>query len=232
MKKPSPRKTAKAVKPLSKSLGQVAYERLREALVQGTLGPGDRISVNGLADAMELSRTPVREAISVLETEGLIVHEPGTSGRRVAQLDHQMVNELTEIRIVLERAGVAMAAQNASQAEIEVLRELVDMEKAVMGDPARRARLNDRFHDAVHRCAHNRYLNRTLAALQSPMLLLGPATAHDPKRLRDAHAEHRELVEAIARRDVDAAQEVITRHLVGGQRVRIAHLLQALRDDS
>lgn len=210
-----------------RSLGQRAYQDLREAIEVGRLKPGDRVSVNALAENMKLSRTPVREAISWLETDGLITHEPAL-GRVVARMDHQMVNELTTIRIVLEATGVGMAARNASVAEIEVLRDMLAIEKAILHEPVKRERHNLRFHDAVHRCAHNRYLISTLQSLQTPMLLLGPATASDPTRLEDAYAEHVELVDAIARHDVEAAREAITRHLIGGQRARISHLLQEL----
>lgn len=211
----------------TKSLGQVAYETLRDAIENGILKPGDRVSVNALADMMNLSRTPVKEAITWLESDGLIAHEP-SRGRVIAELDHQMINELSAIRLVLETTGVGLAARNASEAEIDVLRDMLAIEKSVLNDPIKRERHNRRFHEAIHRCAHNRYLISSLKALQTPMLLLGPATASDPARLQDAYAEHIELVEAIARHDSEKAQEVITRHLNSGQRARIKHLLRKL----
>jgi DNA-binding GntR family transcriptional regulator len=214
---------------VTKSLGQVAYEHLREAIENGRLKPGDRVSVNGLAEMMSLSRTPVREAISWLETDGLIAYEP-TLGRVIASLDHQMVNELSAIRVVLEATGVGLAARNASAAEIEVLRDMLVIEKSILSDPVKRERQNRRFHEAIHRCAHNRYLISTLSALQTPMLLLGPATASEPARLEVAYGEHVELVDAIARHDAEKAQEIITRHLVTGQRVRIKHILEKMSD--
>lgn len=211
----------------TKSLGQVAYEYLRDAIENGILKPGDRVSVNALADMMNLSRTPVKEAITWLESDGLITHEP-SRGRVVAELDHQMINELSAIRIVLETAGVGLAARNASEAEIDVLRDMLAIEKSILNDPVKRERHNRRFHEAVHRCAHNRYLISSLKALQTPMLLLGPATTGDPARLKDAYAEHVELVDAIAQHDSEKAQEIITRHLIGGQRARIKHILQKI----
>lgn len=74
---------------------------------------------------MKISRTPVREAISWLETDGLIVHEPYV-GRVVDRLDLQMVNELYTIRQLLEMSAAGMAVQNASEAEVSVLQEMVD----------------------------------------------------------------------------------------------------------
>jgi DNA-binding GntR family transcriptional regulator len=205
-------------------MGQAAYEKLHEAIETGVLRPGDRISVNGLADKLEISRTPVREAISWLETDGLIVHEPYL-GRVVARLDQQMVIELYAMRLVLETTAAALAAQNASVAEVDVLRDMLAAEKDLLQDAIRRERLNRRLHEAIYRSAHNRYLLTTLRSLQSPMILLGPATASDPKRAASAHAEHVRLVNAIAQRDVEGAREAMRSHLAGGQRTRLKALL-------
>lgn len=208
-----------------KSLGQVAYDQLHEAIETGQLKPGDRISVNGLAETMKISRTPVREAISWLETDGLIIHEPYL-GRVVAHLDLQMVNELYAIRQVLEVAAVGMAAHNASEAEIAVMKEMIEYERTILNNPRERERHNRSFHQAIYRSAHNRYLLNSLKALQSPMVLLGPATASDPARLKTACEEHAQLVDYIARHDVAGAQAVITQHLAGGQKAHISHMLR------
>lgn len=208
----------------NKSLGQVAYGKLHEFIETGVLKPGDRISVNGLAEKLKISRTPVREAIAWLETDGLIVHEP-YRGRVVASLDRQLVTELYAMRLVLETTAAAMAAQNASEAEVEVLQDMLVLEQAALDDPIRRERLNRRFHQAIYSSAHNRYLLTTLKSLQSPMILLGPATASDPARVQSAFAEHQQLVESIARHDAEGAREAMRRHLVGGQRTRIHYML-------
>jgi DNA-binding GntR family transcriptional regulator len=208
----------------NKSLGRIAYDKLHEFIETGVLKPGDRISVNGLADKLSISRTPVREAIAWLETDGLIVHEPHL-GRVVASLDRQMVSELYAMRLVLETTAAALAAQNASEVEVEVLQEVLAAEQAALGDPIGRERLNRRFHQAIYSSAHNRYLLTALKSLQGPMILLGPATASDPGRLQSAFMEHQQLVEAIARRDAEGARETMRRHLSGGQRTRIHHML-------
>jgi DNA-binding GntR family transcriptional regulator len=215
----------------SHSLGKIAYAKLRSAIETGTFKPGDRVSVNALADLLKISRTPTREAIAWLETDGLIVHD-GSRGRVVAHLDHQMVNELYAIRSVLEAQGAALAAQNASAAEIEVLKDMLEAERAVLADPVRRERYNRRFHEAIYQSAHNRYLIRTLTALQTPMLLLGAATASDSSRVEAAFNEHVELVAAIVAREPERAGAVITRHLATGQRIRIKAMLQALDSGS
>jgi DNA-binding GntR family transcriptional regulator len=208
----------------NRPLGQVAYDQLHELIETGVLKPGDRVSVNGLADKLKISRTPVREAIAWLETDGLVVHE-AYRGRVVGSLDRQMVTELYAMRSVLETTAAALAAQNASPAEIGALQEMLVLEEQVLDDPIRRERINRRFHQAIYASAHNRYLLATLKALQSPMVLLGPATASDATRVHSAFAEHRSLVEGISRRDAEAAREAMHQHLEGGQRTRMKELL-------
>jgi DNA-binding GntR family transcriptional regulator len=209
----------------SQSLGRVAYDQLHEAIETGLLKSGDRISVNALAETLKISRTPVREAISWLETDGLIVHEPYV-GRVVARLDVQMVNELYAMRLLLEVAAAGMAAQNASASEVAVLQEMVQFESTVLHKPIERERHNRAFHKAIYRSAHNRYLLSTLSALQTPMVLLGPATAADPSRLQSSYDEHVELVDCIARRDEQGARASMTRHLEEGQKARVNYLLR------
>jgi len=207
------------------SLGRAAYERLLEAIERGQLRPGDRISVSALAEMLNMSRTPVREAVSWLETDGLIVHEP-YAGRVVGKLDLQMMNELYAMRLVLEVAAVGMAVKNASDAEIAVLLEMLEYERSKLDQPFERERHNRNFHEAIYRSAHNRYLMKMLNSLQPPMLLLGPVTYVDAERVESAYREHVELVECIARRDVEGAKACITRHLEAGQRIRTRQLLR------
>jgi DNA-binding FadR family transcriptional regulator len=129
--------------------------------------------------------------------------------------------------LVLETAAAGLAARNASDAEIKVLQDMVAFEASVLHQPIERERHNRRFHEVIYRSAHNRYLLSTLSALQTPMILLGPATASNPGRVDEAYAEHQELVKAIAARDADASQHVMRLHLEAGQRVRIATMMRA-----
>jgi DNA-binding GntR family transcriptional regulator len=184
--------------------------------------------VNALAETLGISRTPTREAVSWLERDGLVVQE-GTSGRVIARLDHNTVNELYAIRAVLEVRGAALAAQNASEAEVDVLREMLAIEKDLLQDPIRRARHNRRFHDAIYLCAHNRFLISSLNALQTPMLLLGGEAVREASHLKKAHQEHIDLVRAIAERDAQRAATIVTEHLASGQRAHIRALLDALQ---
>src|SRR5690625_2581250 len=187
------------------SLAGAAYKALYSAIEMGDLLPGTKISINALSDKLGMSRTPVRDAVSRLESDGLISYD-SNAGRVIAHLDLQMVNELYTVRLVLEVAAAGMAAKNASEAEILVLKEMLEQERQLINNPISRERHNRQFHQAIYRTAHNRYLLNTLSALQTPMLLLGPSVSNDKQRVQEAYKEHKELVEYIAQHDVSGAE--------------------------
>src|ERR1700719_3853981 len=103
------------------SRGAKAYRLLRGAIASGKLQPGGRVLENELATLLNMSRTPIREAIAALEADGLVsVDDAG--GRIVTKLDYQSVMELYAVREVLESTAAALAARNASEVEILALR--------------------------------------------------------------------------------------------------------------
>src|SRR6185503_914225 len=112
------------------SRGGHAYQELRNALRSGVLKPGDRIMEVPIAEQLNVSRTPVRDAIRRLESEGLLEHE-SRSGLVVATLDRRAVAELYEMREVLEGTAARLFTRHASDIEVDHLLELVEMEKGM-----------------------------------------------------------------------------------------------------
>ena len=130
------------------SRGEWAYGRLKMEIANGTMGPGSRVRENEIAERLSISRTPVREALRRLEAEGLIVHVPH-QGAIIAELDHQAVIELYDMRETLEGTAARYAARHASEAEIQDLAELVESEQENVGDFRALAQLNRAFHAAA-----------------------------------------------------------------------------------
>ena len=118
------------VKP-SRSSASEAYEMLLEAIESGSLRPGTRLRETELADRFAISRTPVREALKRLETQGLVVHEPH-HGAVVATLDYGQTTELYLMREVLEGTAARLAAIHATATEVEVLREMVARDRTLV----------------------------------------------------------------------------------------------------
>ena len=196
-----------------------AYRALHDRIAEGAIAPGDRLREAALAEEFGLSRTPVREALRRLESDGLLLHEPHR-GMVVRTLDHQAVTELYLIRGVLEATAAALAARHASDAEIDTLYEMVDAQEGVAGG-AEAARLNKLFHRALYRGAHNRYLLDMLDGLATSMTLLGRTTLSLPGRAADAHGEHRAIVDALRAHDPDAAERAAREHIHAAHRARL-----------
>jgi DNA-binding GntR family transcriptional regulator len=206
---------------------QLAFNLIYEAIVDGRLKPGVRLTETSVAAEIGLSRTPVREAMGRLEANGLLVHEPHR-GMVIPKPDDQITTELYQVREVLEGAAAAMAAQQASMTEIELLREIVDSGRRMLptGTPSDLARNNNAFHSALHRAAHNRYLLRTLAALQDSLILLGPTTLRIQSRRASSIDEHEAIITYIAKRDQAEAEAAARNHIRAAYKARLQLLFE------
>lgn len=205
------------------SRGGHAYQALRDALRTGVLKPGDRIMEVPLAKQLDVSRTPVREAIRRLESEGLLEHE-SRAGLVVARLDRRAVSELYEMREVLEGTAARLFTRHASDIEVDHLVELVDQERDLQGNGEDLAAHNHHFHVQIHRGAHNRYLEKALDAVNSALWLLGDSQMLLPHRAKGALGEHGELAKAIQKRDADLAESIARKHVRSAQAERIRNL--------
>jgi DNA-binding GntR family transcriptional regulator len=217
---PVPFKPAETV-----SMANRAYEMLRKAIEVGKLQPRMRLREDHLAGWLEMSRTPVREAVRRLEAEGFFARDSRTLV--VASLDQQSVAELYSMREVLEGTASAFAATQASGFEISTLRELCDIEARLLDKPEDVVRHNERFHAALYGAAHNRYLIKALGSLRNARALLGSTTLTGPERIRSAHAEHVAIVVAIEKRDPRAAEEAARRHIRSAVMERLRRLSTA-----
>ena len=130
------------------SLPTPIYQQLINAIEKGDLRPGDRMLETELASRFGVSRTPIREAIRRLETDGLVVHKPRI-GAMVRLLAQQEIVELYEMRIVLEATAAQMAAKHCSNAETRTLQDLNDQMLAHSKDPFAVATLNRKFHTCI-----------------------------------------------------------------------------------
>jgi DNA-binding GntR family transcriptional regulator len=194
------------------SAADYAYAALRDQIVSGRFAPGRRLTEVELAGLLGISRTPTRLALSRLEAEGLAVLRPRI-GLVVASLESEAVFELYELRAALEGTAAAMAARHAGPRDIELLQRLLEEETRLPETPQVRYRHNRVLHDALYEAAHNRFLVKSLQALHDSMALLGRTTFSAKGRAAVAHAEHRRIVEAIARRDPEAAERHAREHV-------------------
>ena len=188
-----------------------AYTLILDAIDGGTYKPGDRLVESELAERFSVSRTPIREALQRLETQSLLARE----GRSliVASLDHNQTAELYVVRGELEGLAARLAAQHATDEEIRVLREMVEADDALIGQPNALSRSNRRFHKQIHLASHNRFLVQQLDLVHRSMALMATTSLAAEGRGEIALAEHQAIVDAIAARDEDAAFQALRDHI-------------------
>ena len=202
------------------SLGEFVHAWLRDAIRDGSYQPGERIREAEVAVRLDVSRTPVREAFRRLQADGLLVLTPWR-GAEVAQLDRGQVVELYAMRRVLEGTAAGLAAEHATDAEIDHLFDLLKQDKSARGDPGRQLEINRAFHQALYAAAHNRYLLKALNALADSLALLKSTTYEVPGRAAVALGEHGVIAEAIRNRDAEVAERVTRAHIESAERARI-----------
>ncbi len=207
------------------SQGQAAYARLLEDIRLGRILPGARLRETDLAARLGISRTPVREAIRLLEADGIVEHIP-RQGASLRRLGYAEVMELYEMRTVLEGTAARLAARVASELELSELAE-INTAMAAAADAGAIARLNAQFHAGVLNAAKNRYLRRAMDSMRRTLMILGPTTLMDPARARGAANEHAALLEALQSRDGASAETAMRAHIEAAHRVRLRQLRDA-----
>jgi DNA-binding GntR family transcriptional regulator len=195
------------------SLADRAYLRVREAIVDGTLAPGAKLSERGLAAALSISAQPIREALRRLEGEGMVESRP-RSGTFVARLDSERLVEMGRIRAVLEGVAAGLAAGRANPADIAALEARLAAIRAAtrLGDAASVAAANDAFHLLVHSITGNAFLVRSLQALRAYFHIGSARVLVGGDQVRRALAEHTEIVSAIAAGVAERAETLMRAH--------------------
>jgi DNA-binding GntR family transcriptional regulator len=198
------------------SLGERAYRRLRDGIVQGALQPGSRISERSMAQALGISAQPVREALRRLEQDGMVVTLP-RRGTVVAEIGPERLAELGRIRAALEGVAAALAAERMSGEDLAALAGIVrGMRTATAaGDPEALAELNERFHAILQGATGNLFLVKSLEALRAyddlgRLRALGSTPKDMPKALR----EHAAILAALRARDPALAEARMRHHVL------------------
>jgi len=196
---------------------------------KGQLKPGDYLREQIIAEELGVSRTPVREALRRLESDGLVISEP-RFGMVIRDLSYAEVIELYEIREVLERTAAQMSARVITDVELQELEVIQAGMEDARHDSREMALLNHTFHVAILNSAKNRYLWKALESVQKAMLILGPSTMEFPERAETAIEEHRLLLEALRARDATLAEKVMGEHLTNAQRYRLRQFHERATD--
>lgn len=215
-------KLAQLVLRSSGSRAQALYERLREGILSGELHPGERLIELEVANAANLSRTPVREALQRLEADGLV--REGNGGLEVNEISREELSERCAVREILEGMATELAAGAANPLELATIQGILEREVQAVenNEPAEvHVELNREFHDAIWRASHNRYLSALLAELRERLGQLQGTTLRDEKRRTAALDEHKAIVDGLTRHDRVAAGEAARSHFRNAMALRL-----------
>lgn len=201
-----------------KPLRELVFDALREAIIAGRLEPGQRLLENQLAEELGVSRTPVREAIRKLELEGFVVMVP-RRGAYVASISLKDVTDVFEIRGALEGLAAQLAAERATDEEIEHMeRHLVEIGRSVeQRDVVKLVELDTGFHELLYVASRNQRLGQILNLLREQIQRFRTQTLAHPERMKVALEEHRRIVEALAMRDPELARRLAEEHIESAQ---------------
>lgn len=195
-------------------LVDTVYERLREAILNGQLEPGEKLSVPALAQQLGVSRSPIVAAVQRLIQDGLAVEAP-RRGAVVTLISVPELIRLYEIREVLEGLSAQLAAERASPAMVEEMAAVLRRHEAavVSGDQASRQLENINFHRLIRDAAEHPELARWLEAIQSQVKLAMRRTGVYMDDVELTVREHRSILEAIRSRDGAIAERVARMHI-------------------
>lgn len=210
--------------PQQRRVADSVHEALREAILAGRLRPGSRLSVPVLAQQLDVSRSPVREAVQRLVQDGLATEEPHR-GAGVAELDPTELVPLYQIREVLEGLAARLAATHATDDELEGLARAHREHVAALqrGEAEHHVPLDLAFHATLRAATHNsellQYLERVQGRIAIAMLGGNPLVWS-----RQAIVEHEAILDAVLARDADAAEAAARAHVS-----RVRHDIAALQ---
>ncbi|WP_433796275.1 GntR family transcriptional regulator [Actinoplanes sp. CA-252034] len=205
------------------TLGDDVYETLRSAVLEHILEPGDRVNIDALARELEVSPTPVREALARLESEGLVRKRPRAGYTVSPLLTVAEFNDMFDMRLLLECAAARWAAERATAAQCEEL--TTEATRTVEGGDDRVwhaafTALDARLHDLVAHLSASPLLRESINRLHSHLHLHRRHFPYDQTAV--ANDEHRLLAAAIQARDPDRAEAAMRLHLT---RARARHLV-------
>lgn len=196
------------------------YHLLLEEILEGDRRPGEVLVETALGQRFGVSRTPIREALRMLEQDGVL--ERVNRGMRVRQTSSEEVLEIYGVRIILEAAAARDAATRRSDYDLANLdRILRSMGEARTATPQEMAAINRSFHRAIWQAARNRTLADLLERLAVHLRRYPATTYLRPGRWEEALEEHRMLLEAIRLGDPDGSAEVAEKHMWAARDVRL-----------
>lgn len=225
-------KAAKKTNGTERSATDQAYDGIIELVLHHALRPGEKTSLNTLAERLDIGRTPVKEAVTRLQAEGLL-SVSGRSGTMINIIDLKQAEDLFALRKVLEDFAAEEAVKKASDEQIATVKRLVQEmgryslgERVSLQSTANFLRSNTQFHAHIVAASHNELLLRVYKQVQMQMQIATYVVWHDynPKAAARRQAEHEEIANALIRRDGKKLKAALRAHAQAAEKIILAKL--------
>ncbi|MBD1380920.1 GntR family transcriptional regulator [Metabacillus arenae] len=199
-------------------LYQQVYREFKKLILTGQILPGEKIVMSQLAEKYKISRTPLREALRQLQTEGLIVQDH--TSMKVVELNKSDFLELFHCRLLLEKEVIRMIVTEITEDELaKVYEVLLESKKAIeAGDTFKILELNTQFHELLIMSCSNQQLAHLLNHVRSLLLIYRANINKKPQYYQEIYHEHMEIYKTVKSRDVEQSIKVIENHLLNDQK--------------
>ena len=197
------------------SLRGRVYDHIREGFLRGQYRKNEELREVSLAKELGVSRTPIREALRQLELEGLVNIIPN-KGAYVIGITKKDISDIYEMRSRLEGLCARWAATKITESELEMLREICDLSDYYAGKDRfdKILDLDNRFHEVLYEAADSRMLKHTLSHFHQYIEMLRKRTLSSKERVEASMQEHRQILDAISRKDEDSAEKLAHMHMI------------------
>jgi DNA-binding GntR family transcriptional regulator len=210
------------------SLRAQVFKELENAILTGTLVPGDALIESHLSQELGVSRTPVREAIRQLELEGLVKSIPNR-GAVVVGISERDIEDIYTIRTRIEGLAARWAAQNITDEEAEALKNIIDLQEFYLekGDVLQIWHLDSRFHELLNESCRSNLLRHTLSSFHNYIQRARRISFENVDRAHESVAEHKKIVSAVVGGDADAAERLTIEHIINAKDNFMNHIKRA-----
>jgi DNA-binding GntR family transcriptional regulator len=196
------------------SLTSKAYQRIRDDIIEGRNKTGDYLIELKLAEELDMSRTPIREALKQLELEGLVVSIPNR-GVMVQGISSHDIEDIFTVRLLLEGQAAYWAAERISEDKLSKLAETLELMELYTrkNDAEKLAKLDTEFHDTLFSASNSRILRHILASLHQNAQRVRRSSLSVPARPHKSLEEHRAIYTAIEEHRADDAKLLMEAHI-------------------
>ncbi|WP_257985450.1 GntR family transcriptional regulator [Bacillus sp. V5-8f] len=198
----------------TRNLNQKIYSYLRDKIVHNDLKPGTRIDYNDIANELGVSKTPLRDALQLLQQDGLI-EVKSRSGTFVSTPNQKDIEEIFEVRKALERQAIKLAMPNISHQYLETIyATALDVDKEIIkGDYQSFFQFDRHFHKSLVLHSKNGRLIKMMESLEAQITWIGVMVAKTPERPRRANEKHKDILNALIKMNISIAQDLMDEHI-------------------